>query len=113
MSAAFAAADLLLCRAGASTVAEICAAGRAAVLVPYPHATGQHQLRNAEALEERGAALVVPDRELTGPKVATLVGELRGDPARIRRMGEAARALGRPDAAARVARMVLGLLEAA
>jgi len=113
MSAAFAKADLLLCRAGASTVAEICAAGRAAVLVPYPHATGQHQLRNAEALEERGAALVVPDRELTGPKVATLVGELRGDPARIRRMGEAARALGRPDAAARVARMVLGLLEAA
>jgi len=113
MPSAFGAADLLLCRSGASTVAEICAAGRAAVLVPYPHATGQHQLRNAEALAERGAAELVLDRELTGQVVVSLVARFLGEHDELRRMGDAARALGRPGAAAKVARLALGLAEAA
>lgn len=104
------AADLVVARAGATTVAELTAAGRAALLVPFPQAANDHQLANARALAARGAALLVEQRELTPDRLAALVRELVADPARVDAMGRAARALGRPDAAARVADLAEELL---
>jgi UDP-N-acetylglucosamine--N-acetylmuramyl-(pentapeptide) pyrophosphoryl-undecaprenol N-acetylglucosamine transferase len=103
-------ADLVVARAGATTLAELAAAGRPAVLIPYPHAADDHQRLNAEAVAEAGAAVWILDRELSGARLADSVAELAGDPARRRRMGEAARTLGRPDAAARIADIALSLV---
>lgn len=110
MPARLAAADLVLCRAGATTLAELAAAGRAAILVPYPHAADDHQRLNAEAVRDAGAAVVVSDAELTGAKIAELVGALAPDAEGRRRMSEAARTLARPDAAQRIADVADGLL---
>jgi UDP-N-acetylglucosamine--N-acetylmuramyl-(pentapeptide) pyrophosphoryl-undecaprenol N-acetylglucosamine transferase len=111
MPAAFAQADLLLCRSGASTVAEITAAGKPAIFVPFPRAADDHQRRNAEAIAEGGAAVLVPQAELTPERLAQeLIGLLR-DPARLKEMSERARALSHHDAAGRVARMVAELSE--
>jgi UDP-N-acetylglucosamine--N-acetylmuramyl-(pentapeptide) pyrophosphoryl-undecaprenol N-acetylglucosamine transferase len=109
MPAAFARADLLVCRSGASTVAEITAAGKPAIFVPFPRAADDHQRRNAEAIAEGGAAVLLPQAELTPERLAGLVVELFGDPARLKRMAEKARALSHHDAAGRVARMVAEL----
>ncbi len=98
-----AAADLVVCRAGAMTLAEIAAAGRPAVLVPFPFAADDHQRHNAETLAARGAARVVLDRDLDGARLVTEISELAGDPERRRRMAEAARELAIPDAAERIA----------
>ena len=103
---ALAASDLVLARAGAS-VFELAAAGRPAILVPYPYATGRHQHLNAEWMADAGAAVVVEDSELDGPRVRRLTSELLGDPGALARMGEASRGLARPDAADRVADEVL------
>lgn len=103
MAAAFREADAVLCRAGASTVAELCAAGRASVLVPYPHATGAHQDDNAEALRARGAAEVVRDEDLDGAAVVRIVEGFLADPALVARRAEAARSLARPDASSCIA----------
>jgi UDP-N-acetylglucosamine--N-acetylmuramyl-(pentapeptide) pyrophosphoryl-undecaprenol N-acetylglucosamine transferase len=103
MPARFAAADLILCRAGATTLAELAAAGRPAILVPYPYAADDHQRLNAEAVEEAGGAVTVLDRELSGGNVAALIRELDRDRDRLGRMGRAARALARPDATSRIA----------
>jgi UDP-N-acetylglucosamine--N-acetylmuramyl-(pentapeptide) pyrophosphoryl-undecaprenol N-acetylglucosamine transferase len=102
MDEAFARADLVLCRAGASTVAELTAFGKAAILVPFPYAIYDHQRGNAQALQDRGAAEMILDQELTGQLLAQRVRSYFADPSRIRRMAAAARALGRPDAAARI-----------
>jgi UDP-N-acetylglucosamine--N-acetylmuramyl-(pentapeptide) pyrophosphoryl-undecaprenol N-acetylglucosamine transferase len=110
MPARLAAADLVVCRAGATTLAELAAAGRPAILVPYPHAAADHQTRNAEAVERAGAAVVLPDRDLDGERLASLVADLAGDPQRRQRMAEAARSLGRPDAASAVADLADSLL---
>jgi UDP-N-acetylmuramate--alanine ligase len=101
-----AACDLVLARAGGS-IAEITAAGRPAVLVPYPHATADHQASNARWMADAGAALVIPDGELTPSRLAQEVGGLLADRVRLADMTAAARALARPDAAARVAQEVL------
>jgi UDP-N-acetylglucosamine--N-acetylmuramyl-(pentapeptide) pyrophosphoryl-undecaprenol N-acetylglucosamine transferase len=101
----FARADLLLCRAGASTVAEITAAGKAAILVPFPHAADDHQRRNAETLVEAGAALMLPEEQLTPERLAETVGSLLCAPARLAAMSEAARKLSHPGAASQIARM--------
>jgi UDP-N-acetylglucosamine--N-acetylmuramyl-(pentapeptide) pyrophosphoryl-undecaprenol N-acetylglucosamine transferase len=98
--AALAAADLVLSRAGGS-VWEIAAAGRPAVLVPYPFATGDHQTKNARYFEAAGGAVCVPESELG--RVPELVRSLLGDSNRLRRMGEAMRAVARPDAADAIA----------
>ncbi|MBP7146014.1 MAG: undecaprenyldiphospho-muramoylpentapeptide beta-N-acetylglucosaminyltransferase [Acidobacteria bacterium] len=98
-----AAADLVVARAGATTVAELTAAGRASILVPFPFAAHDHQRANARALANRGAALVVDQAELGGEKLAALVRGLALDPARLDEMSRAARRLGRPDAARHVA----------
>jgi UDP-N-acetylglucosamine--N-acetylmuramyl-(pentapeptide) pyrophosphoryl-undecaprenol N-acetylglucosamine transferase len=110
MPAAFARADLLLCRSGASTVAEITAAGKPAIFVPFPRAADDHQRRNAEAIAEPGAGVVVPQAELTPERLARMVVELFSDPGRLKEMSERARALSHHDAAGRVARMVAELV---
>jgi UDP-N-acetylglucosamine--N-acetylmuramyl-(pentapeptide) pyrophosphoryl-undecaprenol N-acetylglucosamine transferase len=101
-----AAADVFIGRAGATTVAEVCAAGVPSVLVPLPGAPGDHQTYNAKALADRGAAVVVPDAECTGERLAAVLEALLADPDKLASMGAAARSLGRPDAAERVADLV-------
>src|SRR3954468_17894208 len=92
-------ADVVVCRAGATTLAEITAAGKAAVLIPLPTATDDHQRKNAEALANRGAAELLLQRDLSGAVLAGRVLALAGDRARRDRMAAAARSLARPDAA--------------
>jgi len=99
----FAEADLVLARSGATTCAELAAAGRAAVLVPFAEAADDHQRQNARALEAAGAALVIEEKDLTGEGLARLLSGLVESPARLEVMEKAARGLARPDAAARVA----------
>jgi UDP-N-acetylglucosamine--N-acetylmuramyl-(pentapeptide) pyrophosphoryl-undecaprenol N-acetylglucosamine transferase len=105
---ALAASDLVVARAGGS-VMEVAAAGLPAILVPYPHATGDHQTLNARFIEDAGAAVVVPDHELDGPRLAREVGGLLGAPARMAAMASAAQAVARPDAAERIADEMLAL----
>jgi UDP-N-acetylglucosamine--N-acetylmuramyl-(pentapeptide) pyrophosphoryl-undecaprenol N-acetylglucosamine transferase len=93
------AADVIVCRAGATTLAELTAAGRAAILIPLPTATDDHQRRNAEALVRHGAALAIDQRELTGPRLAEELLALARDGGARQRMGAAARGMARPDAA--------------
>jgi UDP-N-acetylglucosamine--N-acetylmuramyl-(pentapeptide) pyrophosphoryl-undecaprenol N-acetylglucosamine transferase len=106
--AALAAADLAISRAG-GTVWELAAAGTPAILVPYPHATANHQTLNARHFEEGGGAVVVDQRDLAS--VPELTAELLADPARLARMGDAMRALARPDAAAAIADELIALAE--
>lgn len=109
MATELARADLVVCRAGAMTLAELHCLGRAAVLVPFPHATDDHQTRNARDCEQAGAAVLVPDAECDGPRLEALVAALLADPGRLAGMAAAARALGRPQAAATIAADVLAL----
>jgi len=102
MDEAYAAADLVLCRAGATTVAELTAFGKAAVLVPFPYAIYDHQRANAQALEQRGAAEMILDQDLTGDILAARIRSLLASRSRIEAMATAARLLGRPEAAARI-----------
>jgi UDP-N-acetylglucosamine--N-acetylmuramyl-(pentapeptide) pyrophosphoryl-undecaprenol N-acetylglucosamine transferase len=110
-SEALLAADLVVARAGGS-IFEIAAAGRPAVLVPYPYATADHQTANARFMERAGAAVVIPDSELTGARLAQEVGSLLADRARLQAMANASAALARPDAAAVIARELRELASA-
>ena len=101
-----AAADLVVARAGGS-VMEIAAAGRPAILIPYPHATGDHQTTNARWMADGGAAMVIPDSELTPQRLSAAIAELLADEDRLRSMSIAARRLAKPDAAERIAREIL------
>ena len=103
---ALAACDLVVARSGGS-VFEIAAAGRPSVLIPYPHATADHQTTNARYLADAGAAVIVPDAELTPARLATEVGTLLGDPGRLAAMGRAALGLAKPRAAGDIAAEVL------
>jgi len=109
MPAFFARADLILCRSGASTVAEITAAGKPAVFVPFPLAADDHQRINAQALERAGAAVVVEETKLERVWLADTIAALLGDPARLQRMSTAARSLAHPDAARDIAEMAARL----
>lgn len=102
---AVAAADVVVSRAG-GTIFEIAAIGRPAILVPYPFATGDHQTKNARWLVDAGAAVLVPDGDCTATRIADEIATLVADPARRAAMGEAARTVARPDAAARIAEML-------
>lgn len=102
MAAQYAWCDLAICRAGALTVAELAASGTAAILVPYPHAVDDHQTRNARFLSERGAALLLPQTQLTPRALAEAISGL--DRQALGRMAAEARALGKPEAAEAVAR---------
>jgi UDP-N-acetylglucosamine--N-acetylmuramyl-(pentapeptide) pyrophosphoryl-undecaprenol N-acetylglucosamine transferase len=106
MALVYAAADVLVCRAGAMTVAELAAAGVPSILVPLPGAPGDHQTANARVLEQAGAALVLADAECTGDRLAALLDCLLAHPEGLDQMGRAAAALGRPDAALAGARVV-------
>jgi UDP-N-acetylglucosamine--N-acetylmuramyl-(pentapeptide) pyrophosphoryl-undecaprenol N-acetylglucosamine transferase len=103
MPAAFARADLVVCRSGASTVAEIAAAGKPAVFVPFPRAADDHQRVNAEALARHDAAVVVEESKLEGVWLAETIAALLQDPQRLQRMGQAARQLSHPNAAREIA----------
>ena len=103
MPAAFAQADLLVCRSGASTVAEITAAGKPAIFVPLPTAADDHQRHNAETLANAGAALLLPQAELTSDRLAQEVASLLGDRVRLAQMSSAARKFSHPNAAAEIA----------
>ena len=111
MADAYAAADVVVCRAGATSIAELTVLGIPAVLVPYPHATADHQTANARALERAGGAVVVEDHDLDGTRLADSVRPLLEDPAIAATTARASRAFGRPDAAANVAKLVLDLMD--
>jgi UDP-N-acetylglucosamine--N-acetylmuramyl-(pentapeptide) pyrophosphoryl-undecaprenol N-acetylglucosamine transferase len=100
------ASDIVVARAGGS-IFEIAAAGRPAVLIPYPYATADHQSSNARYMEEAGAAVVIPDAELTPARLAQEVGGLLADRGRLRAMARASAGLARPDAAQEIARELL------
>lgn len=108
MEVRFAEADLVLSRSGATTCAELTVAGKAAILVPFALAADDHQRTNARALEAAGAARMLEEKDLSGESVAAAVRALVEGPGRIAAMEEAARRVGRPDAAARVADLLLG-----
>ena len=105
MPEAFARADLLLCRSGASTVAEIMAAGKPAVLVPFPQAADDHQMRNAQAVARMNAGVIIRQAELTPEMLVTMVAGLLPDRARLQAMGRAARQHAHPHAARDIARI--------
>ncbi len=107
MAAAYAWADLVICRAGALTIAELCAAGVAAILVPFPAAVDDHQTRNAEMLVEVGAACLVAEGEDFVRRIGVAIDGLARDRGRLSGMAAAARALARPQAAARIADICL------
>ncbi len=111
MAGAYAAADLVVCRAGATSIAELTVLGLPSVLVPYPHATADHQRENAAALARSGGAVVIDDEDLTGEALVAAIGPLLDDPDRYAAMARGARAFGRPDAAEGVARLVLDLVK--
>jgi UDP-N-acetylglucosamine--N-acetylmuramyl-(pentapeptide) pyrophosphoryl-undecaprenol N-acetylglucosamine transferase len=102
-------ADLVVCRSGATTLAEITAAGKPAILVPLPTATDDHQRKNAQVLAEVGAAEVIDQRDLSGNRLAVRIFALAADAAGRQRMSEAAQKLARPDAAKVIAARALEL----
>jgi UDP-N-acetylglucosamine--N-acetylmuramyl-(pentapeptide) pyrophosphoryl-undecaprenol N-acetylglucosamine transferase len=109
MGAAYAAADLVVCRAGASTIAELTNLGKPSVLVPYPHATGDHQRHNAEALVRNKAALMVDDSRIGHQDSFRLIVSLLSDSSELARMGAECRKQGYPDAAAKLAGRIVYL----
>ncbi|HTR68266.1 MAG TPA: undecaprenyldiphospho-muramoylpentapeptide beta-N-acetylglucosaminyltransferase [Terriglobales bacterium] len=111
MPSFFARADLLLCRSGASTVAEITAAGKPAIFVPFPRAADDHQRVNAQTLERAGAAVLLEETSLEQVWLVETVAALLGDPERLARMSHAARALAHPNAAREIAGMAAELAE--
>jgi UDP-N-acetylglucosamine--N-acetylmuramyl-(pentapeptide) pyrophosphoryl-undecaprenol N-acetylglucosamine transferase len=109
MAAQFAAADLILCRSGASTIAELSAAGRASVLVPFPQAADDHQRKNADAFVAAGAAEMIVEAELNEERLLNTLQQLLADDSRRQEMGERARALAHPAAVKVIGEMVLQL----
>jgi UDP-N-acetylglucosamine--N-acetylmuramyl-(pentapeptide) pyrophosphoryl-undecaprenol N-acetylglucosamine transferase len=102
----FAAADIVVCRAGASTIAELAAVGLPSVLVPLPGAPGDHQTANARALQQVGAARLIPDGSLTVDRLAAELDPLLADSTRLADMGRAAKSVAHPGAAAALAALV-------
>ncbi len=111
MATAYREADLLLCRAGATTIAEITAGGKASILIPFPFAVNDHQTRNADVLSRAGAAEVIAEKDLNGPLLAALIERLFRNPEAVRDMGNAAATLGNPNAARDIVDACLALLE--
>lgn len=99
MATAYQKADLVLCRAGATTIAEVTACGKACIFVPYPYATDDHQRKNAEALVDKDAGFMILDRELSGKRIAAMIEELERNPVVRKAAGKKAAAMARPDAA--------------
>ncbi|MEK6299831.1 MAG: undecaprenyldiphospho-muramoylpentapeptide beta-N-acetylglucosaminyltransferase [Acidobacteriota bacterium] len=110
MAAQFERADVLICRAGATTAAEVAAAGKAAIFVPFPFAADDHQRKNAEAFERAGAGRMILQKELTPARLAEELTRLIGHPEAIGRMEEASRSLARPDSAERTVDIAMSLV---
>ncbi len=106
MAERFAQADLIVSRSGAITVAEVAAAGRAAIFIPFAAATDRHQLRNAQVLERAGAARVIPESERTAERLAVEIFALLDQPERLREMERRARQLARPHAAEEIVNLI-------
>jgi UDP-N-acetylglucosamine--N-acetylmuramyl-(pentapeptide) pyrophosphoryl-undecaprenol N-acetylglucosamine transferase len=111
MPRAFAEADLIVCRSGASTVAELAAAGKTAIFIPLPTAADDHQTKNAEALAKADAGVLMPQPQMTPEKLASAIVELFGDRPKLKAMSENARGMSHADAAARVAEIAVGLIK--
>ncbi len=111
MVASFAVADLVICRAGATTSAELVAARKAAIMIPFPFAADDHQRRNAEALEQLGAAQMILQQELNGESLSREIKALVAEPERITSMEEAGRKLERRDAASAVVDLIEGMVK--
>jgi UDP-N-acetylglucosamine--N-acetylmuramyl-(pentapeptide) pyrophosphoryl-undecaprenol N-acetylglucosamine transferase len=105
-------ADVVVSRAGATTLAELAAIGRPAVLIPFPAATDDHQRKNAQVLERAGAAILIDESELQGPRLVEVVSGLLADPARRDTMAVAMRGFARPEAAARIVDRLMELATA-
>lgn len=103
----FAAADLIVCRAGAGTCAELAAMGKPSILVPYPYAAGDHQNKNAQVFVDQGAAFVIPDQEISGLSLRNKFDELFLHPEKLEYMGSQAKQLAKPDAAREIAAEIL------
>jgi len=110
MAAAYHKADLLICRAGATSIAEITAGGKASILIPFPFAVNDHQARNAEILSRAGAAEVIAERDLNGPGLARVIEQLHRNPGAVRKMEAAAAALGKRQAARDIVDICLTLV---
>jgi len=106
MAERFASADVIVCRAGAITAAEIAASGRAAIFIPFGHATDSHQLRNAQEMARAGAGRVIPESELTPDRLSAEIFSLLDQPGEIERQSCAARGLARPNAARDIVNMI-------
>jgi UDP-N-acetylglucosamine--N-acetylmuramyl-(pentapeptide) pyrophosphoryl-undecaprenol N-acetylglucosamine transferase len=107
MAEAYAWADLVVCRSGAMTISELTAAGLPSILVPYPYAIDDHQTHNARYLVDNGAAVMIPQAELSAERLAEEITALMQEPARLKAMAERASALAKPDAAQVVAEICL------
>jgi UDP-N-acetylglucosamine--N-acetylmuramyl-(pentapeptide) pyrophosphoryl-undecaprenol N-acetylglucosamine transferase len=110
MAERFAQADLIICRSGAITVAEVAAAGRAAIFIPFGAATDSHQLRNAQAMQQAGAASVIEQKDLTPQRLAGEIFSLLDQPGRIQEMQQRARALARPRAVEDIVDLLEGVM---
>jgi UDP-N-acetylglucosamine--N-acetylmuramyl-(pentapeptide) pyrophosphoryl-undecaprenol N-acetylglucosamine transferase len=110
MVAAFAVVDLVICRAGATTTAELIAAGKASLMIPFPFAADDHQRKNAEAMEAAGAAIMVLQQDLSPRRLASEIAGLVHKPEKVTAMEQAGRALSRGDAAAKVVDLVEGMV---
>ncbi len=110
MDYAYAAADLVICRSGASTIAELTKVGKPAILVPYPFAAANHQTMNARSMEELGAAVVVPDADVA-TKLEQAILDLLGNPQKQKTMAQAIQSLGRPDAGQVIAKEILAVID--
>jgi UDP-N-acetylglucosamine--N-acetylmuramyl-(pentapeptide) pyrophosphoryl-undecaprenol N-acetylglucosamine transferase len=110
MSAAYARAELVICRAGATTLAELTVCKKASILIPFPHATDDHQAVNARAMVASGAALMFREQDLNGAVLAETIRQLKAEPARLRKMEKMAGLLGRPEAAKELADVCVDLM---
>ncbi len=111
MAEAYTVADIVVCRAGATTLSEITAIGKPAILIPFPHAASNHQEFNARKLEDMGAARMILDRELKGEVLADAIRELYADEKARKEMQKAAAAFGRMDAAERIVDLAMSLMK--
>ncbi len=111
MDRAYAEADLVLCRAGATTLFELMAMGKPAILVPYPYAANDHQTLNARTMADAGAALMVADGDLNGLTLSRILRELREDREKLRKLGERAAALAQPHAADKIVDLCYALVK--
>jgi UDP-N-acetylglucosamine--N-acetylmuramyl-(pentapeptide) pyrophosphoryl-undecaprenol N-acetylglucosamine transferase len=107
MPSAYAAADLAVCRSGAMTLAELQTAALPAILAPFPHAAGNHQLHNALAYVKSGGAMVIEDKDLSGNRLLTTIKNLLGDPERLANMRRALAAVPKQDTAEQIAEELL------